>query len=74
MDAVDFSLSALRRDFHRFPELGFRESRTKSKVAAFLREHGLEVHEGVGVVGVLRSGDSNRAIGLRAETGCTSDQ
>ena len=67
MDTVDFSLSALRRDFHRFPELGFRESRTKSKVAAFLREHGLEVHVGVGVVGILRSGEGNRAIGLRAD-------
>ena len=28
---------------------------------------GLEVHEGVGVVGVLRSGAGNRAIGLRAD-------
>ena len=67
MDADDFSLPALRHDFHRFPELGFRESRTKAKVAKILREHGLEVHEGVGVVGVLRSGEGNRAIGLRAD-------
>lgn len=67
MGADDFSLPALRHDFHRFPELGFRESRTKAKIAKFLREHGLEVHEGVGVVGVLRSGDGNRAIGLRAD-------
>ncbi|MYI68298.1 MAG: amidohydrolase [Boseongicola sp. SB0673_bin_14] len=57
----------MRRDFHRFPELGFREFRTKAKVAEFLREHGLEVHEGVGVVGVLRSGEGSRAIGLRAD-------
>lgn len=67
MGADDISLTALRRDFHRFPELGFRESRTKSKVAKFLREHGLEVHEGVGVVGILRSGEGSRAIGLRAD-------
>ncbi|MDE2913634.1 MAG: amidohydrolase [Paracoccaceae bacterium] len=67
MDTDDFSLSRLRRDFHRFPELGFQESRTKAKVASFLQELGLEVHEGVGVVGVLRSGDGNRAIGLRAD-------
>ncbi|MYH58131.1 MAG: amidohydrolase [Boseongicola sp. SB0675_bin_26] len=67
VDTDDFSLSALRRDFHRFPELGFREFRTKAKVAKFLREHGLEVHEGAGVVGVLRSGEGNRAIGLRAD-------
>ena len=67
MSADDFNLTALRRDFHRFPELGFRENRTKSRIADFLRELGLEVHEGVGVVGILRSGDGNRAIGLRAD-------
>ena len=67
MGTDDFSLSALRRDFHRFPELGFREVRTKTRIAEFLRELGLEVHEGVGVVGVLRSGVGNRAIGLRAD-------
>ena len=67
MGTDDFSLSALRRDFHRFPELGFQESRTKAKVAKFLRDNGLEVHEGVGVVGILRSGKGSRAIGLRAD-------
>lgn len=60
-------LTALRQAFHRNPELGFQEDVTKSKVAGLLRELGLEVHEGVGVVGVLRSGKGNRAIGLRAD-------
>lgn len=60
-------LSALRQEFHRFPELGFKEERTKAKVATLLREMGLEVHEGAGVVGVLRAGTGNRAIGLRAD-------
>ncbi|MCE8548451.1 amidohydrolase [Ruegeria pomeroyi] len=60
-------LTALRHDFHRHPELGFQEDRTKAKVAARLRELGLEVHEGAGVVGVLRAGHGNRAIGLRAD-------
>lgn len=60
-------LTALRHDFHRHPELGFEEARTKAKVAEILRGLGLEVHEGVGVVGVLRSGTGNRAIGLRAD-------
>ena len=36
-------------------------------IAARLRELGLEVHEGVGVVGLLRAGSGNRAIGLRAD-------
>lgn len=61
------SLQALRRDFHQHPELGFQEERTKAKVAELLRSFGLEVHEGVGVVGVLRAGTGNRAIGLRAD-------
>jgi len=60
-------LTALRREFHRFPELGFQEERTKAKVAEVLRDIGLEVHEGVGVVGILRAGKGNRAIGLRAD-------
>ena len=60
-------LIALRRDFHAHPELGFQEHRTKAKVAGILRDLGLEVHEGAGVVGVLRAGTGNRAIGLRAD-------
>ena len=56
-----------RRDFHRHPELGFQETRTKREIAAQLRDLGLEVHEGAGVVGVLRAGQGNRAIGLRAD-------
>ena len=67
VSADDFSLSALRREFHRFPELGFQEERTKAKVAKFLRDLGLEVHVGVGVVGILRSREGSRAIGLRAD-------
>lgn len=60
-------LTQIRHDIHRDPELGFNEHRTKAKVAAHLRSLGLEVHEGVGVVGVLSNGNGNRAIGLRAE-------
>ena len=60
-------LKALRHDFHRHPELGFQEVRTKAKVAEILRDLGLDVHEGIGVVGVLKAGDGNRAIGLRAD-------
>ena len=60
-------LTALRQNFHRDPELGFQEVRTKAKVASILRELGLEVHEGVGVVGVLRKGGGNGSIGLRAD-------
>lgn len=57
----------MRQAFHRAPELGFKEHKTKARVAQLLRENGLEVHEGVGVVGVLKRGTGNRAIGLRAD-------
>ncbi|WP_170763526.1 amidohydrolase [Ruegeria lacuscaerulensis] len=67
MDLDLVELSRIRQDFHHAPELGFQEMKTKAKVAGLLREYGLEVHEGVGVVGVLRAGQGNRAIGLRAD-------
>jgi hippurate hydrolase len=65
--AQELDLTALRRDFHRHPELGFQEIRSKSKVAQILRDLGLEVHEGAGVIGVLRRGNGHRCIGLRAD-------
>jgi hippurate hydrolase len=52
------------------PETAFEEVRTADIVADKLKEFGLEVHRGLaktGVVGVLRSGSSRRAIGLRAD-------
>ena len=65
-------LTAVRRDIHAHPELGFQETRTAALVATRLRALGYEVHEGVGhtgVVGVLagKSNDSGLSIGLRAD-------
>ncbi|MDP2833807.1 MAG: M20 aminoacylase family protein [Pseudomonadota bacterium] len=63
-------LIALRHDLHAHPELAFEEHRSSDVVAAFLQSLGLEVHRGLagtGVVGVLRNGDSERSIGLRAD-------
>nr|WP_275116173.1 amidohydrolase [Aliiroseovarius subalbicans] len=60
-------MTELRRTFHRDPELGFDEVQTKARIAAHLRGLGIEVHEGIGVVGVLSCGQGNRAIGLRAD-------
>jgi len=44
---------SLRRDFHRHPELGFKEVRTAGIVAHELQELGLEVTKGVGKTGVV---------------------
>ena len=64
-------LAAWRRDFHAHPELGLEEQRTAALVADRLRSWGIEVHTGVGgatgVVGTLRNGRDNRAVGLRAD-------
>ena len=64
------SLKAFRRDIHRHPETAFEEVRTAALVAERLDACGIEVHTGLaetGVVGVLRRGDSNRAMALRAD-------
>jgi amidohydrolase len=44
---------SMRRDFHRHPELGFKEVRTSGIVAKELTGLGLEVHTGVGGTGVV---------------------
>lgn len=44
---------AMRRDFHKHPELGFREIRTGGIVAKELEALGLEVTKGVGKTGVV---------------------
>jgi len=65
-------LTALRRDLHAHPELGFEEVRTSGIVAGSLEALGIEVQRGIGktgVVGVIRGKrcDSGRMIGLRAD-------
>lgn len=44
---------AMRRDFHKHPELGFREVRTGGIVAKELEALGIEVTKGVGKTGVV---------------------
>ena len=64
------SMQAWRHDIHRHPELAFEEHRTAEKVADLLIQFGLEVHTSIGntgVVGLLKKGDSERALGLRAD-------
>ena len=63
-------LVEIRRDLHAHPETAFEERRTADVVAARLAALGVEVHRGLartGVVGVLRAGSGQRAIGLRAD-------
>ncbi len=61
---------SLRRDFHRYPELGFREVRTAGVVARELTDLGLEVQTGIaetGVVALLRGNRPGRVVLERAD-------
>ena len=67
-------ITALRRDLHAHPELGFEERYTADRVQQALRVCGVdEIHAGIGKTGVValihgRSGaDSSRMVGLRAD-------
>jgi amidohydrolase len=63
-------IAAIRRDIHAHPELCFQEVRTADVVAAKLTEWGIPIHRGMGttgVVGIVKAGASNKAIGLRAD-------
>jgi hippurate hydrolase len=63
-------IAAIRRDLHAHPELCFQEVRTADVVAAKLTEWGIPIHRGLGttgVVGIIKAGNSDRAIGLRAD-------
>jgi amidohydrolase len=64
------AIAILRRDIHAHPELCFQEQRTSELIASKLTEWGIPVHRGLGttgVVGIIKNGSGNRAIGLRAD-------
>ena len=64
------SLTSLRRDIHAHPESGFEEYRTSDLIAKAMTGWGIPVHRDLGktgVVGIVRNGQSKRAIGLRSD-------
>ena len=69
-DPLIAELQQIRRDLHAHPELCYEEQRTSDVVAARLTQWGIPVLRGLGltgVVGIIRNGTSQRAIGLRAD-------
>jgi len=66
-------LTALRRDLHAHPELGFEEVYTAGRVKEALKLCGVdEIHDGIGKTGVVavikgRQTSSGRMTGLRAD-------
>jgi len=76
MKLIDFDpdfiseLQRIRRDIHAHPELGYEENRTSDLVAKKLTEWDIPVLRGIaetGVVGIIKSGNGKRAVGLRAD-------
>src|SRR5437870_1084023 len=71
IDGYAEELTAIRRDLHAHPEIGFEEVRTSGIVAEKLKGWGIEVHRGLGgtgVIGVLKGkGNGGKSIGLRAD-------
>lgn len=63
-------LRQIRRDIHAHPELSYEEHRTSEIVAQKLTEWGIPILRDMGitgVVGIIKNGSSERAIGLRAD-------
>src|SRR5690625_1225970 len=55
---------------HRNPELSMREEKTARYIADIVKGWGYDVEEGIGKYGIVASmavGDSDKAIGLRAD-------
>ena len=71
IDGYAEELTAISRDLHAHPEIGFEEVRTSGIVAEKLKGWGIEVHRGLGgtgVIGVLKGkGSGGKRIGLRAD-------
>ncbi|MBM3211670.1 amidohydrolase [Candidatus Poribacteria bacterium] len=64
-------LIEIRSDFHKYPELSFKEERTSQKIAEILKDIGLDqVNTGIaktGVLGLLRGGLPGKTFALRAD-------
>ncbi|SDR49015.1 hippurate hydrolase [Rhizobiales bacterium GAS191] len=71
IDSYADELTAIRRDIHAHPEIGFEEKRTSALVAEKLQGWGVEVHRGLGgtgVIGIVKGRkDNGKRIGLRAD-------
>ena len=70
LQALSEEFTAVRRDIHRHPELGYQEFRTSDLVAERLASWGYQVTRGLGgtgLVGQLVRGQGSKRLGLRAD-------
>ena len=65
---IEDQLVVWRREFHTYPELGFREVRTAARVAEVLGKLGYRVRTGVGRTGVVAErGQGRPTVAIRAD-------
>ncbi len=67
--AIADYMTGIRRDLHRHPELGRKETRTQALILKELQAMGIECKPcaDTGVVAVIRGGKPGKTIGLRAD-------
>lgn len=68
--AAQSEMQTWRRYLHQYPETAYQEDNTAAFVAEKLLSFGIEVHTGIGttgVVGVLKAGNRDKSIALRAD-------
>ena len=69
IEALNSELIHLRRDFHRYPELGFQEYRTAENIESYLSKLGLDTRRmtQTGVVALLEGARPGPVLMLRAD-------
>lgn len=70
IESMESKVIQWRHDIHKNPELSNREFKTAEKVAAHLRQLGMEVQTGIahtGVVGLLKGKRPGKVLALRAD-------
>ena len=69
INELEDELIALRRDFHRYPELGFKEFETSKRIVKYLSDLGLEITilAKTGVVGLLKVNNDKPTLLLRSD-------
>ncbi|WP_050753771.1 M20 metallopeptidase family protein [Pseudobacteroides cellulosolvens] len=62
-------LVSIRREIHKYPELGFNEIKTSGLIRSFLEELGLDVYgfAGTGLAATINGKDNGKTVAIRAD-------
>jgi len=70
VNEIEKWLIDVRRDFHKHPELGMEEYRTRDQIVHYLKEMGISYEKDIAntaVVGIIRGGRPGKTVALRAD-------